>query len=92
VAVINAAAAPFLVIVMRVASSPHIMGGYVNGNAANILGWLTATLMAAAAIALLATGGSASDRSASCSRSRKGADRACGDGGFMACGHAGCTG
>jgi hypothetical protein len=29
----------------------------VNGNAANILGWLTATLMAAAAIALLAGGG-----------------------------------
>jgi Mn2+/Fe2+ NRAMP family transporter len=57
VAVINGAAAPFRIVVMRVASSPHIMGGYVNGNAANILGWLTATLMAAAAIALLAGGG-----------------------------------
>jgi hypothetical protein len=33
------------------------MGDYVNGNAASILGWLTTALMAAAAIALLATGG-----------------------------------
>jgi NRAMP (natural resistance-associated macrophage protein)-like metal ion transporter len=58
VAVINGiAAAPFLVVVMRVSSSKRIMGDYVNGNAAKILGWLTATLMAAAAIALLATGG-----------------------------------
>jgi NRAMP (natural resistance-associated macrophage protein)-like metal ion transporter len=58
VAVINGvAAAPFLVIVMRVSGSRRIMGDYVNGNAANILGWLTAALMAAAAIALLATGG-----------------------------------
>jgi hypothetical protein len=29
----------------------------VNGNTASMLGWLTAALMAAAAIALLATGG-----------------------------------
>ena len=58
VAVINGvAAAPFLVIVMRVSGNRRIMGDYVNGNAANILGWLTAALMAAAAIALLATGG-----------------------------------
>jgi Mn2+/Fe2+ NRAMP family transporter len=58
VAVINGvAAAPFLVVVMRVSSSRRIMGDYVNGNAAKIFGWLTAALMAAAAIALFATGG-----------------------------------
>jgi len=58
VAVINGvAAAPFLVVVMRVSGSRRIMGDYVNGHAATILGWLTAALMAAAAIALLATGG-----------------------------------
>jgi Mn2+/Fe2+ NRAMP family transporter len=58
VAVINGvAAAPFLVVVMRVSSSKRIMGDYVNGNAAKILGWLTVTLMAAAAISLFATGG-----------------------------------
>ena len=56
-AVINGvAAAPFLVVVMRVSGSRRIMGGYVNGNAASVLGWLTAALMAAAAIALFATG------------------------------------
>jgi NRAMP (natural resistance-associated macrophage protein)-like metal ion transporter len=58
VAVINGvAAAPFLVVVMRVSSSSHLMGDYVNGHAAKILGWLTATLMAVAAVALFATGG-----------------------------------
>jgi Mn2+/Fe2+ NRAMP family transporter len=33
------------------------MGEYVNGRAAKFLGWLTAALMAVAAIALFATGG-----------------------------------
>jgi Mn2+/Fe2+ NRAMP family transporter len=33
------------------------MGEYVNGKAAKVLGWLTATLMAVAAVALFATGG-----------------------------------
>ena len=57
VAVINGiAAAPFLVVVMRVSSSRRIMGDYVNGRAANALGWLTAAIMASAAIALFATG------------------------------------
>src|ERR1035441_8779422 len=57
VAVINGVpAAPFLVVVMRVSGSRRIMGDYVNGNAAKVLGWLTAALMAAAAIALFATG------------------------------------
>jgi NRAMP (natural resistance-associated macrophage protein)-like metal ion transporter len=58
VAVINGiAAAPFLVVVMCVSSSQRIMGDYVNGKAAKTLGWLTAAIMAAAAIALFATGG-----------------------------------
>jgi Mn2+/Fe2+ NRAMP family transporter len=58
VAVINGvAAASFLVVVMRVPGSRRIMGDYVNGHAATISGWLTAALMATAAIALLATGG-----------------------------------
>ena len=58
VAVINGvAAAPFLFVVMRVSSSQSIMGKYVNGLTANILGWLTAAIMAVAAIALFATGG-----------------------------------
>lgn len=48
-------AARFAVVVMRVPGSQH-MGDYVNGNAAKILGWLIAALMAAQAIAL-ATGG-----------------------------------
>ena len=40
VAVINGvAAAPFIFVVMRVSSSKKIMGKYVNGRAANILGW-----------------------------------------------------
>jgi Mn2+/Fe2+ NRAMP family transporter len=33
------------------------MGDYVNGKGAKILGWLTATIMAVAAIALFATEG-----------------------------------
>jgi Mn2+/Fe2+ NRAMP family transporter len=58
VAVINGiAAAPFLVVVMRVSSNRQLMGEYVNGRAAKILGWLTAAIMAAAAIALFVTGG-----------------------------------
>jgi Mn2+/Fe2+ NRAMP family transporter len=32
------------------------MGDYVNGHAANILGWLTVAIMAVASIALFATG------------------------------------
>ena len=58
VAVINGvAAAPFLFVVMRVSSSQRLMGKSVNGITANILGWLTAAIMAAAAVALFATGG-----------------------------------
>jgi len=58
VAVVNgAAAAPFIVVTMFVSSNRTIMGEYVNGKAAKTLGWLTATLMAVAAVALFATGG-----------------------------------
>jgi NRAMP (natural resistance-associated macrophage protein)-like metal ion transporter len=58
VAVINGvAAAPFLIVVMWVSSDRRLMGDYVNGKAAKILGWATAALMGAAAIALFATGG-----------------------------------
>ena len=58
VAVINGvAAAPFLVVVMRVSSSHRLMGKYVNGLTANILGWVTVAIMAVAAIALFASGG-----------------------------------
>ena len=58
VAVINGvAAAPFLIVVMLVSSNDRLMGDYVNGRTAKILGWLTTTVMAVAAIALFATGG-----------------------------------
>jgi len=58
VAVINGvAAAPFLVVVMFVSNSKRLMGDYVNGKAAKILGWATAAVMGVAAIALFATGG-----------------------------------
>jgi Mn2+/Fe2+ NRAMP family transporter len=58
VAVINGvAAAPFIFVVMWVSSNERLMGAYVNGKVAKVLGWLTATVMAVAAIALFATGG-----------------------------------
>ena len=58
VAVINGvAAAPFIAVTMFVSSNRTIMGEYVNGRVAKILGWLTATLMAVAAVALFAIGG-----------------------------------
>src|ERR1039457_6483300 len=58
VAVINGvAAAPFLFVVMRVSSSQSRMGKRVNRVVAKLLGWITFALMAAASIALFATGG-----------------------------------
>jgi Mn2+/Fe2+ NRAMP family transporter len=58
VAVLNGViAAPFLIVVMKVSSNKRLMGKYVNGKAAKILGWTTAALMGVAAIALFATGG-----------------------------------
>ncbi|HEY2430424.1 MAG TPA: Nramp family divalent metal transporter [Acidimicrobiales bacterium] len=58
VAVINGvAAAPFLVIVMCISGSRRIMGARVNGRLATTVGWATVVLMAAAAVAMFATGG-----------------------------------
>lgn len=58
VAVINGViAAPFLVVVMLVSGSQRIMAGYANGKVASTIGWLTAAVMAASAVALFATGG-----------------------------------
>jgi len=58
VAVINGViAAPLLIVVLIISNSQRLMGEYVNGHAANILGWITFALMAAASIALFATGG-----------------------------------
>ena len=58
VAVVNGlAAAPFIVVTMLISSNKTIMGEYRNGRAAKILGWLTAALMAVAAVALFVTGG-----------------------------------
>lgn len=58
VAIINGvAAAPFLMVTMVVSSDQSIMGEHVNGKVASFLGWFTAALMGAGAIALFATGG-----------------------------------
>jgi Mn2+/Fe2+ NRAMP family transporter len=58
VAVINGIiAAPLLVVVLIISNDQRLMGEYVNGHAANILGWLTFALMSVATIALFATGG-----------------------------------
>jgi NRAMP (natural resistance-associated macrophage protein)-like metal ion transporter len=54
VAIINGvAAAPFLAVTMLVSSDRGIMGAYVNGRAALILGWTTVALMTIAAVLLL---------------------------------------
>ncbi len=58
VAIINGiAAAPFLVAVMLVSGDRNIMGDYRNGPLASTIGWFTVALMAAAAVAMFATGG-----------------------------------
>ena len=58
VAVINGViAAPLLIIVMIVSNNRRLMGDYVNGHAANILGWITCAVMAVASTVLFATGG-----------------------------------
>ena len=48
------AAAPFLLLVMLISNNKKIMGTYVNGNLARVLGWVTTALMTAAAIILFA--------------------------------------
>jgi NRAMP (natural resistance-associated macrophage protein)-like metal ion transporter len=58
VAVINGViAAPLLAVVLVVSNSRSLMGKYVNGHAANILGGAAFLLMAVASVALFATGG-----------------------------------
>ena len=54
----GAVAAPFLLIVLLVANDRSIMGKQRNGWLANTLGGLTFVVMTAAAVVLLATGGS----------------------------------
>jgi Mn2+/Fe2+ NRAMP family transporter len=44
-------------LLILVAVDKRLMGDYVNGKAAKSLGWATAAVMGAAAIALFATGG-----------------------------------
>jgi hypothetical protein len=88
VAVINGVAAPpFLIVVMRVSSSRRLMGDYVNGNA-TILGWLTAAIMAAAAIVLFATGGISICRPASRAQPERVQTGHAEMAAFMACGPA----
>lgn len=82
VAVINgAAAAPFLVVVMRVSGSHRIMGGYVNGNAASVLGWLSGTLIAQQRSLPSPPEDQHLTGSLHARRAGEGADRACGNGG-----------
>ena len=50
------AAAPFLILVMLISGNGAIMGDYRNGRLAAVLGWLTAGLMAAAALTSLTVG------------------------------------
>jgi Mn2+/Fe2+ NRAMP family transporter len=58
VAVINGlAAAPFLIVIMIIASNNKIMGDHHNGPAAKVIGWLTVAIMATAAVTMVATGG-----------------------------------
>jgi len=51
------AAAPFIIVTRFISSNRATMGDYVNGRLARGLGWGTATLVAAAAIALVSNGG-----------------------------------
>jgi Mn2+/Fe2+ NRAMP family transporter len=58
VAVINGViAAPLLVVVLVISNDRHLMGEYVNGHWANVLGGLTFALIGVATIALIANGG-----------------------------------
>ena len=48
---------PLLVLLMLISNNPKIMGDRVNGPGLNVLGWATAAVMSAAAIALVVTWG-----------------------------------
>ncbi|MEP6789404.1 MAG: divalent metal cation transporter, partial [Acidobacteriota bacterium] len=57
-AVINGVVAPpLLVVVMLVANNKKIMGSRANGIFTNIVGWLAAAIMFAAAVAMFVTWG-----------------------------------
>lgn len=56
VAIINGvAAAPFLVIVLVISGNKSIMGKYANGRLSTMIGWVTVSLMTAAAVGVIAT-------------------------------------
>lgn len=58
VALINGLiAAPLLIFVLVISNSRQVMGDYVNGRVANVLGGFTVALMSLALLALFATGG-----------------------------------
>ena len=48
-------APPLLFLIMRLSNDPKVMGMRTNRGVTNVLGWITALLMSAAAVALLAT-------------------------------------
>jgi Mn2+/Fe2+ NRAMP family transporter len=48
-------APPMLFLIMKVSNNRKIMGARVNGLMLNLAGWVTATVMSAAAIALIVT-------------------------------------
>ena len=50
-------APPLLVVLLLVANNQAVMGERVNGRVLNVLGWVTAALMAAAAVGLVLTWG-----------------------------------
>jgi Mn2+/Fe2+ NRAMP family transporter len=50
------AAAPFLVLVMLISGNRKLMGEHANGRFSTVVGWLTAVIMAVAAIVSLAVG------------------------------------
>jgi Mn2+/Fe2+ NRAMP family transporter len=49
-------AAPLLMVIMILSNNRELMGDYVNGHVAKILGWSTFALIGAATIALFASG------------------------------------
>jgi Mn2+/Fe2+ NRAMP family transporter len=58
VAIVNGViAAPLLVVVLVIARDRRVMGDFVNGHVANVLGWLTFVIMAVGSVAIFASGG-----------------------------------
>jgi Mn2+/Fe2+ NRAMP family transporter len=50
-------APPLLVLIIMISNNKRVVGQRVNGRLLNVLGWITATVMTAAAIGLIATWG-----------------------------------